>query len=445
MAKLSEIKTAYIKFVDTDKLNSQLNKQVGDSISFQGRIGETFSLKITIPKKYELANGYRLPDKYTFLDNQKNILVIPLVHKKEIEEISLIGKRTINYKIANREGMIHNLNDGQQRSEFKAMKTTDLLTGKIYYDWQKGQDNYKSVITPIEKGYYASQVQADNKKVSIEKIIANQQKIDEHVSIIYRPLAHLVQQDLNGNVLAKFSYVNALDSTKAAEILVPSAPEGYKSISELPHSMTPSDPGVDTILTYHLNKKSQFHKVMRMVTEVQINGSKKIHFQEVEFEDVNGIWKLAPGTKRKWNIVTPDVPQGYSISSVKKADGQDYEKIIKKADGSIFAIDAVKPDFNTKNEDVTVYIKPNLHNTSIELIDIDSHDKRVIKSIPLKGRTDETIEINISQKDVPEGYKLVNENQIPTQYHFKAKYNSAVTISVKRIKPKKQSIKIKLY
>lgn len=214
MAKLSEIKTAYIKFVDTDKLNSQLNKQVGDSISFQGRIGETFSLKITIPKKYELANGYRLPDKYTFLDNQKNILVIPLVHKKEIEEISLIGKRTINYKIANREGMIHNLNDGRQRSEFKAMKTTDLLTGKIYYDWQKGQDNYKSVITPIEKGYYASQVQADNKKVSIEKIIANQQKIDEHVSIIYRPLAHLVQQDLNGNVLAKFSYVNALDSTK---------------------------------------------------------------------------------------------------------------------------------------------------------------------------------------------------------------------------------------
>ncbi|TSO26228.1 hypothetical protein [Lactobacillus sp. LL6] len=441
----SERKIAYIKFVDTDKYNSQSNKQVGDSISLQGRAGETVSLKITLPKKYELANNYSLPATYTFLKNQKNILVIPLVHKKEVEEITLVGKRTINYKIVSSTGIVNNLNDGRQKLEFKAKKTTDLLTGKVYFDWQKEQDNYSSVTTPIEKGYYASRIQADDKEISIDKIITNQQKIDEHVLIIYRPLGAIIQQDINGKELARFNYDNALDSTKAAKISIPETPNGYQAISKLPLSLIPSNPEADTVLTYRPNNNSQFRKVTRMVTEIQTNGVKKTHLQEVEFENVNGVWKLAPGTKLKWNIITPDIPEGYTVCSIKNANGQDYDKVIKKENGSIFAVDAVKPKFDTPNEDITIFIKPDLQKTSIDFIDLDSHDRKVIKSIPLEGRTNETVAFEISQRDVPAGYELINRNKIPTSYNFKAKYNSAIIVSIKKVETKKQSLKIKLY
>ena len=449
MEKMSDnnlkIKTAYIKFVDVDKFNSQSNKQVGDSISFQGRSGKSYSLNLTLPKKYELASNYSLPDKYTFLENKKNILVIPLVHKKEVEEIVLIGRRIINYKIADKNGIIRNLNDGQQKLEFKAKKITDLLTGKIYYDWQKEQDKYSSVTTPVEKGYFASQIQADNKKISIGKLIANHQEVNGYISIIYRPLGYIIQQDINGNELAKYSYINASDSTKAAEIPIPSPPSDYQPISNLPSSISPNDPEEHRVLTYRLIKPSQLHKVTRMITEIQTNESKKIHLQEVEFVKVDGAWKLAPGTKLKWNIITPDVPEGYVISSVKKANGENYNEVVRKENDEIFAIDAVKPSFDTPNEDLTVFIKPILHQTTIEFIDVKSHDRQIVKSIPLEGRTDETVALNINQRDIPADYELTNTSQIPKQYHFNAKYNSAVIVSVKKVDTKKTSLKIKLY
>ena len=52
-----------ITFIDTD----DNNKQVGETITISGRVGETDNnLNLTVPEGYELANGASLPTSYTF-------------------------------------------------------------------------------------------------------------------------------------------------------------------------------------------------------------------------------------------------------------------------------------------------------------------------------------------------------------------------------------------
>ncbi len=66
-----------ITFIDTD----DNNKQVGATITINGRVGETDSnLNLTVPDGYELANGASLPTSYTF-EATNTPITIPLVHK----------------------------------------------------------------------------------------------------------------------------------------------------------------------------------------------------------------------------------------------------------------------------------------------------------------------------------------------------------------------------
>ena len=69
-----------ITFIDTD----DNNKQVGETITISGRVGETDSnLNLTVPEGYELANGASLPTSYTF-EATNTPITIPLVHKHKI-------------------------------------------------------------------------------------------------------------------------------------------------------------------------------------------------------------------------------------------------------------------------------------------------------------------------------------------------------------------------
>lgn len=66
-----------ITFIDTD----DNNKQVGATITINGRVGETDNnLNLTVPAGYELANGASLPTSYTF-EATNTPITIPLVHK----------------------------------------------------------------------------------------------------------------------------------------------------------------------------------------------------------------------------------------------------------------------------------------------------------------------------------------------------------------------------
>lgn len=441
-----ETLATYVKYVDVDKYNTETNKQVGNSIRITGKLGQTIALALAIPKNYQPAGNYQVPTRFTFRKNHRNVIVVPVEHKKEVENISLTGKRTISYKIAEKDGTVKNLSDGAQNLNFEALKITDLLTGKVYYDWKNKHDDYSSVTSLVEEGYYANQQEAAGKKISITDLIAEKDKIDETVSVVYRPFGFVVQQDMEGNEISRTKYLNSSDPTKAAKMTLPTAPDGYEAVGELPQELAINDPGADIVFTYRpIEHDKYLHRVIRMITLVYWDGTKKIYPQEVDFVNENDKWKLAPGTKIKWNIVTPDIPEGYFISSVKLANGQDYKSVVRKTDQEIFAIDGIKPKFDTPNEDITVFIKPRLHKNYISVINSNSQRQEEIKRVEFSGRTGETVPININNIDIPEEYEVINKENIPSEYYFKAKYNVPVAIFVKRKYEKPSSMRIKLY
>ena len=72
-----------VKFVDDQSYDfntSDHKKQVGQAMTLTGRDGDTVNLKLTVPDKYQLADGQQLPTTYTFAKGSGD-LKIHLVHK----------------------------------------------------------------------------------------------------------------------------------------------------------------------------------------------------------------------------------------------------------------------------------------------------------------------------------------------------------------------------
>ena len=72
-----------VKFVDDqsfDPDSSDHKQQVGQAITLTGHDGDTVNLNLTVPDKYQLADGQQLPTTYTFAKGSGN-LTIHLTHK----------------------------------------------------------------------------------------------------------------------------------------------------------------------------------------------------------------------------------------------------------------------------------------------------------------------------------------------------------------------------
>ena len=85
-----------VKFVDDQSYDfntSDHKKQVGQAITLTGHDGDTVNLNLTVPDKYQLADGQQLPTTYTFAKGSGD-LTIHLVHKVVQREA------TVNVKLA---------------------------------------------------------------------------------------------------------------------------------------------------------------------------------------------------------------------------------------------------------------------------------------------------------------------------------------------------------
>ena len=72
-----------VKFVDDQSFDPDVSggkAQVGQAITLTGRDGDTVNLKLTVPDKYQLADGQQLPTTYTFAKGSGD-LKIHLTHK----------------------------------------------------------------------------------------------------------------------------------------------------------------------------------------------------------------------------------------------------------------------------------------------------------------------------------------------------------------------------
>ena len=140
-----------ITFIDTD----DNNKQVGETITISGRVGETDSnLNLTVPEGYELANGASLPTSYTF-EATNTPITIPLVHKHKIvgpndtwpssstetDKVPLSETITRTITVA---GLPTNVPSVEQNVNFTRTAIVDEVTGKVigYVD---PSDNTKTI------------------------------------------------------------------------------------------------------------------------------------------------------------------------------------------------------------------------------------------------------------------------------------------------------------
>ena len=89
-----------VKFVDDQSFDfdtSDHKKQVGQAITLTGHDGDTVNLKLTVPDKYQLADGQQLPTTYTFTAGSGDV-TIHLVHKVVQREATVdvqVGLMTI--------------------------------------------------------------------------------------------------------------------------------------------------------------------------------------------------------------------------------------------------------------------------------------------------------------------------------------------------------------
>lgn len=127
-----------ITFIDTD----DNNKQVGETITISGRVGETDNnLNLTVPEGYELANGASLPTSYTF-EATNTPITIPLVHKHKTvgpndtwpststnaDKVPLSETITRTITVS---GLPTNVPSVEQNVNFTRTAIVDEVTGKV--------------------------------------------------------------------------------------------------------------------------------------------------------------------------------------------------------------------------------------------------------------------------------------------------------------------------
>ena len=127
-----------ITFIDTD----DNNKQVGETITISGRVGETDNnLNLTVPEGYELANGASLPTSYTF-EATNTPITIPLVHKHKTvgpndtwpststnaDKVPLSETITRTITVS---GLPTNVPSVEQNVNFTRRAIVDEVTGKV--------------------------------------------------------------------------------------------------------------------------------------------------------------------------------------------------------------------------------------------------------------------------------------------------------------------------
>ena len=136
--------TIHINYVDDDKA-----KKIVYTTAITGKTGETVSLNLTVPDKYQLANGQQLPTTYTFTAGSGDV-TLHLVHKVVQREATVdvqIGFMTlVDLDDEEEPGIVVTQNQWTQLDdEIKKSYTTHLekvdptvevrtLTGHVNYD-----------------------------------------------------------------------------------------------------------------------------------------------------------------------------------------------------------------------------------------------------------------------------------------------------------------------
>ena len=198
--------------------------------------------------------------------------------------ITLNGTRTITYKTYDHNNQLTDTTvDDSQKVTLTGSQTFDPATNKVVYSFDQTSATYPSLKVPVKTGYYASTSDIAAKTVNINDADPIHSNLDDSVTVNYHPMGELIQVDQDGNQIEGTTPViypnDPNDATKAGEVTVPAAPEGWVIVDpEKGNPFTPTDPGHDTKIYYEkLDKVSENEKqVTRTITYIDKDTGKAI-------------------------------------------------------------------------------------------------------------------------------------------------------------------------
>ena len=136
--------------------------------------------------------------------------------------------------------------DDVQTSTWTRTLIIDKVTGEVLNpneNWNSDIDSYADVKAPVIEGYYADRANVPGQE-------AQQQDIENTVT--YRPIGKIIPVDPNGNPIPNVptpQYRN--DPNDPTKVIVTNTPDVPGMVPETT-SVTPSEPGVDTPVVYHV-------------------------------------------------------------------------------------------------------------------------------------------------------------------------------------------------
>ena len=191
-------------------------------------------------------------------------------------------------------------------------------------------------------------------------------------------------------------------------------PENYSVVGTTPSEYT-FKANANTDITVHLKHV------------IDTTSEEKTVTRTIKVTDPTGKVTTIPQTTKVTRTVSTDKvtnQKTYGDWTTSSFDSYDVPTI-EGYTASQSKVDEAIVDGNSKDSEINISYTANDQAIKINYIDSDNNDS-VVKSDTLNGKTDQTVKTGIT---IPEGYTI--EEQVPTDYTFKASGNTDITVKLK--------------
>ena len=369
-----------------------------NSVVVNGKTDTTvdFNAQDNVPANYEIKPGADVPTSFAFGTTQLNDQIIPLVHKTQQVNDSKTVTRTIN--VTNPDGSTKTT---KQNVTLARSGTKDLVTNETKWDdWSTG--SFDELDTPEIKGYTPTQTKVDGIKVTSNTqdstVNISYTANDQNINIVYKdgdktikttPVAGKTDETVNIDLDVPGGY----DVTNTPDKTYTFKPEGNSDvIVELGHKTQEVSDSKTITRTINVTNPDGSVKTTKQSTELTRTGIKDIVTGDIQWND----WST--GSFERFD--TPEI-NGYTPTQAKVNDAK----------------------VTSDTQDSTVNISYTANDQSINVVYKDGD--KVVKTTPLTGKTDETVNVPIS---VPDGYNMTNTPD--KTYTFKPDSNSDIVVEL---------------
>ena len=394
-----------------------------------GKTDQTVKTNIQSPNKDKYVVVGNNPESYTFKAKNNEDIKVEVKHvvntfkdyKNFIRSIEVTypnGKTEKLDQVATLERTVHK----------------DAVTGEeTYSDWST--ENWDSFTAPAINGYTADK--------DVKETIVTGNTTETTVNIAYIPNGQstnivYIDDDKGGATVDSYILAGKTDETVKTGIKIP---DGYTVKGSVPDSYTFKADG-NSDITVHLkhNTVTVIPEKPKTTEDKLPNNPSKSYPKGVAENDLNktvirtikvttpdGKTTTTKQTVKLNRVAVVDEVTGevtYSKWSIGELDRYDVPSI----EGYTPSQDRVNMEevtSETKDSVVKISYTPNGQSINITYVD-DDKGGTPVDSYILAGKTDETVKTGI---EIPDGYEV--EGQVPTDYTFKAKDNTDITVRLK--------------